>query len=153
MTEIYERNINIAVSRKNEHEIVTKATMLDLNHHIRVELTINLESESITDAQAQMTKVPYSICQLTLINIRKIIGLKIQRGIHQELVDKLGHAEGCTHMVDLAMEAVRLSANVMVGLTKVGPEWFDRGELSEQQMIDRVKPILQNTCLPFKDKP
>lgn len=152
MQDIYERNINIAVSRKNEHEIVTKATMLDLNHHIRVELTINLQNETITDAQAQMTKVPYSICQLTLGNLKKIIGLKIQRGIHKQLVDKLGHAEGCTHMVDLAMEAVKLSANVMVGLTKVGPEWFDRGELSEQQMIDRVKPILQNTCLPFKEE-
>ena len=152
MTGIYERNINIAVSRKNEREIITKATMLDLNHHIRVELTIDLRHETITDAQAQMTKVPYSICQLTLGNLRKIVGLKIERGIHKQLIDSLGHAEGCTHIVDLAMEAVRLSANVMVGLTKVGPEWFDRGEMSEQQMIDRVKPILRNTCLPFKDE-
>jgi hypothetical protein len=151
MTDIYERNINIAVARKNKHEILTKATMLDLNHHIRVEITINLQNETIIDAQAQMTKVPYSLCQLTLTNLKRIIGLKVARGIHKQLVDKLGHAEGCTHMVDLAMEAVKLSANVMVGLTKVGPEWFDRGELSEQQMIDRVKPILQNTCLPFKE--
>ena len=153
MTEIYERNINISVSRKNDREIVTKATMLDLNHHIRVELTIDLQSETITDAQAQMTKAPYSICQLTVNAIRKIVGLKIERGIHKQLVDTLGHADGCTHMVDLAMEAVRLSANVMVGLTKVGPEWFDPGKLSEEQMIERVKPILKDTCLPFKDKP
>ncbi len=150
MTDIYERNINVAVSRKNENEIVTKATMLDLNHHIRVELTINLLDQTILDAHAHMTKVPYSICQLALINIKKLIGLKIQRGIHSKLVDTLGHADGCTHMVDLAMEAVRLSANVMVGLTKVGPEWFDRGDLTEQQMIERVKPVLKNTCLPFK---
>ncbi len=151
MTDIYERNINVAVSRKNEHEIVTKATMLDLNHHIRVELTIDLRKETIVDARAQMTKVPHSVCQLTLNNIRKIVGLRIQRGIQKELVDRLGHADGCTHMVDLAMEAVRLSANVMVGLTKVGPEWFDRGDLSEQEMIARIKPFLRNTCLPFKD--
>ena len=152
MTDVYERNINIAVARKNDREIVTKATMLDLNHHIRVELTIDLQNETITDAQAQMTKVPYSICQLTLNNIRKIVGLKVQRGIHKQLLDTLGHADGCTHMVDLAMEAVRLSANVMVGLTKVGPEWFDPGDLTEQQMIERVKPILKDTCLPFKDE-
>ncbi len=153
MTDIYERNINVAVARRNEHEIVTKATMLDLNHHIRVELTIDLREETIVDAQAQMTKVPHSICHLTLNNIRKIVGLRIQRGIQRELADRLGHADGCTHMVDLAMEAVRLSANVMVGLTKVGPEWFDRGALSEQEMIARIKPFLRNTCLPFKDAP
>ena len=151
MAGIYERNINVAVSRKNEHEIVTKATMLDLNHHIRVELTIDLTNETITDAQAQMTKVPYSVCQLTLNNIRKIVGLRIERGVHKQLVDRLGHADGCTHMVDLAMEAVKLSANVMIGLNQVGPEWFDSGELTEEQMIGRVKPILQNSCLPFKD--
>lgn len=151
MTDIYERNINIAVARKSEHEIVTKATMLDLNHHIRVELTIDLRNESISDARAQMTKVPYSVCQFTLGNIKKIVGLKIGRGIHKQLVDTLGHAEGCTHMVDLAVEAVKLSANVMVGLLKVGPAWFHPGELTEQQMIARVKPILENTCLPFKE--
>ncbi len=151
MTDIYERNINVAVARKSEREIVTKATMLDLNHHIRVELTIDLRDETITDADAQMTRVPHSICHLTLNNIRKIVGLRIQRGIQRELADRLGHADGCTHMVDLAMEAVRLSANVMVGLTKVGPEWFDRGELSEQEMIARIRPFLRNTCLPFKD--
>ena len=59
MTEIYERNINVAVAWKNEHAIITRASMLDLNHHIRVELTIDLQNESITDAHAQMTKVPY----------------------------------------------------------------------------------------------
>jgi len=151
MTKIYERNINVAVSRKSEDEIVTRASMLDLNHLITVEIVIDLPTETIVGATAQMPKVPYGICQFTLRNIDKIIGLKIQRGIHQQLVDRLGHADGCTHMVDLAMEAVRLSANVMVGLMKVGPEWFDRGTLGEEEMIQRVKPLLKNSCLPFKE--
>lgn len=151
MTDIYERNINIAVARKNESEIVTKATLLDLNHHMRVELTINLERETIVDAAGQMTKAPYNVCRFTLQNIQKVVGLKIERGLHKRLVDTLGHAEGCTHLVDLTMEAVRLSANVMMGLTKVGPEWFDTSG-SEEEMIARVKPLLKNSCLPFKDE-
>jgi len=152
MTEIYERSITITVSRKNEHEIVTRASMLDLNHLISLELVIDLSSETIVGATAEMPKVPYKICQFTLRNMDRIIGLKIQRGIHKQLADRLGHADGCTHLVDLAMEAVRLSANVLVGLTKVGPEWFNPGELSEHEQIERVKPVLQNTCLPFKDE-
>ncbi len=151
-SDLYLRNINVAVARKDDRHIVTTATMLDLNHHISVELTIGLEEETIVDARAQMTKVPYAVCQLTLGNIRRLVGMKIERGIHRRLVETLGHAEGCTHMVDLAMEAVRLSANVMIGLTKVGPKWFDRGELTEQEMIEEVRPILRNTCLPFKDE-
>ncbi|MEK9138432.1 MAG: DUF2889 domain-containing protein [Bacteroidota bacterium] len=150
MSEIYERNINIGVSRENEHEIVTRASMLDLNHHIRVELRINLPTEAIVDAEAQMVKAPYGLCQLTLTNIKKLIGLKIERGINKRIVDALGHSEGCTHMVDLSMEAVRLSANVMVGLTKVGDEWF-HGTGSDEERIARVKPILKDSCLPFKE--
>ena len=151
MTEMYERNINISVSRKNDDEIVTKASMLDLNHLITVELVIDVPSETIVGATAQMPKVPYGICQFTLKNIEKVAGLKIGRGIHKELADRLGHADGCTHMVDLAMEAVRLSANVIMGLTKVGTEWFDQGTLTEEEMIGRVKPWLKNSCLPFKE--
>ena len=59
MKDIYERNINLAVARKNDHEILTKATMLDLNHHIRVELTIDLQTETIVHADSQMTKLQY----------------------------------------------------------------------------------------------
>ena len=150
MTEIYERNINVAVAWKNEHAIITRASMLDLNHHIRVELSIDLQNESITDAHAQMTKVPYGLCQFTLSNIKKIIGMKIERGIQKQLIDVLGHSDGCTHLVDLAMEAIRLSANVMIGLTKVGDEWFNR-TLSEEAQIELVKPLLKNSCLPFKE--
>ncbi|MBM4166140.1 MAG: DUF2889 domain-containing protein [Ignavibacteria bacterium] len=150
MNQIYERNINVAVAWKDESEIITRASMLDLNHHIVVELTIDLHSEMISDANAQMTKVPYGICQFTLSNIKKVIGMKIERGIQKQLIDALGHSDGCTHLVDLAMEAIRLSANVMLGLTKVGAEWFNR-TVSEEEQIKLVKPILKNTCLPFKD--
>ncbi len=152
MKDIYERNINLAVARKNDREICTKATMLDLNHHIRVELTIALQTERIINSESQMTKVPYGVCQFALHNIKSIEGLKIERGINKKLSDKLGRADGCTHMVDLAMEAVRLSANVMMGLNKVGDEWFDRGLRTEEEMIARVKPYLKNTCLPFKEE-
>ena len=151
MSEIYERNINITVSRQNEREILTRASMLDLNHHIRVELSIDLARETIVKADARMVKVPYDLCQLTLPNINKLVGLKIERGINKKIVDALGRAEGCTHMVDLSMEAVRLSANVMVGLTKVGDEWFHPVGSDEEQ-IARVKPILKNSCLPFKEE-
>ncbi len=150
MTEIYERNINITVSRQNEKEILTRASMLDLNHHMRVELTIDLRLEMIVNAEARMVKVPYELCQLTLANIKKLVGLKIKRGINKKIVDALGRSEGCTHLVDLSMEAVRLSANVMVGLTKVGDEWFHPVG-SEKEQIARVKPILNNSCLPFKE--
>lgn len=150
MSDIYERNINISVGRRDEKAIVTKASLLDLNHNIRIELTVDVETKEIIDAKAQMVKSPFEICQLTLVKIQKLIGLKIERGIHRNLVDALGHAEGCTHLVDLAMEAARLSANVLLGFTRSDEEWRQR-KLSDEEFITQVMPVLKNSCLPFKE--
>jgi hypothetical protein len=150
MTEIYERNINVSVSKPNEDTLLTRASLLDLNHHIRVELTIDSVNRVILRAEAHMVKTPFGICQLALGKMQNVVGLKIERGIHERLVDALGHADGCTHIVDLTMEAVRLSANVLLGFTKFHEEWRDR-KLSDDDFIRQVKPTLRNSCLPFKD--
>jgi hypothetical protein len=151
MTEIYERNLNVSVSRLSDAEILTKASLLDLNHNIRIELTVDVASKAIVRADAQMVKSPFGICQQTLDKIRNVVGLKIERGIHQRLVDALGHSDGCTHLVDLAMEAVRLSANVLLGFTRFDEEWRQR-KLSDEEFIAQVRPFLRNSCLPFKDE-
>lgn len=150
MTEIYERNINVSVSKINEELILTKASLLDLNHNIRVELTVHVPTKTIREAKAVMVKSPFKICQLTLNKMQNVVGLKIERGIHGRLVDAVGRAEGCTHMVDLTMEAVRLSANVLLGFSRQDEEWRDR-KLTDEDFMAEVKPILKNSCLPFKD--
>lgn len=150
MTEIYERNLNVSVSKVDDDNILTKASLLDLNHNIRVELIVDTGTKKIVKAEAQMVKSPFSICSRTLKKIDDVVGLKIERGIHQRLVDVLGHSDGCTHLVDLTMEAVRLSANVLLGFTRFDEEWRQR-KLSDEEFIAQVKPILKNSCLPFKD--
>ena len=151
MTEIYERNINVSVSKLGEKAISTKASLLDLNHNIRIELTIDVQTKMILNAHAQMVKSPFAICQQTLNKINNVVGIKIERGIHAKLVGALGHSDGCTHLVDLTMEAVRLSANVLLGFTRFDEEWRQR-KLSDQEFIAQVKPILKDSCLPFKDE-
>jgi hypothetical protein len=150
LSEIYERNINVSVSKINEELILTKASLLDLNHNIRVELAVHVPTKTIREAKAVMVKSPFKICQLTLNNMQNVVGLKIERGIHGRLVDAVGRAEGCTHMVDLTMEAVRLSANVLLGFSRQDEEWRER-KLTDEEFIMQVKPILKNSCLPFKD--
>jgi len=151
MTELYERNINVSVSKVDERTILTKASLLDLNHNIRVEMTVDTVTKTIGRAEAHMAKSPFGVCQLTLAKISNIVGLTIERGIHGRLVDTLGHADGCTHLVDLTMEAVRLSANVLLGFSRFDEEWRQR-KLTDDQFIEQVKPFLKNSCLPFKEE-
>ena len=151
MVEIYERNMNVSVAKLSDDIIVTKASLLDLNHNIRVELTVDTRTNTITAAEAQMAKAPFAVCQLTLLKIKRVIGMKIERGIHAKLVETLGHADGCTHLVDLTMEAMRLSANLLLGFHRFDEEWRQR-KLSDDEFITQVKPFLLNSCLPFKEE-
>ena len=148
--EIYERNINASVRRDSDDYIRTKASLLDLNHNMRIEIRVRVSDRMIVDAQAQMVKTPFRICGQTAKFARNMIGLKIERGITRKLADIFGRSEGCTHLYELGVEAVRLSSNVMLGFETGDEEWRER-RLSDEEFIEKAKGFLANSCLPFKE--
>ncbi len=148
--EIYERNINISCAVLDEGRLVTKASLLDLNHNMRVEITVDKKSFVIVGAVARMVKVPFEICALTTRRVEGIVGLKIERGINRKLAAALGRSEGCSHLFELALEAVRLSSNILLGFSHMEEEWRDR-RLGDAEFIERAKPFLKNSCLPFHE--
>ena len=151
--EIYERNINASVSRDGADHIRTKASLLDLNHNMRVEIRVCVADREIVEANAQMTKTPFKVCTQTMKFVKNLEGLKIERGITRKLSQLLGRAAGCTHLYELAVEAVRLSSNVMLGFEVGDEEWRER-KLSDAAFIKMAKSFLADSCLPFKtEKP
>ncbi len=147
--EIYERNINASVRREDDEHILTKASLLDLNHNMRVELKVRIADREIVDAEAQMTKTPFQICVGTAHFVKRLIGLTIERGVTRRMAELLGKSAGCTHLYELSVEAVRLSSNVLLGFATGDEEWRER-KLSDEEFIDRAKGFLANSCLPFK---
>jgi len=148
--EIYERNINASVRRDDEMHIITKASLLDLNHNMRVEIRVRIADRMIVDANGQIVKSPFAICSQTVKFVKNMIGLKIERGITQKLSHLFGRAEGCTHLYELAVETVRLSSNMMLGFSAGDKEWIER-KLPDEEFIARAKEFLANSCLPFKN--
>ena len=146
--EIYERNINVSCAMLENGNLRTKASLLDLNHNMRVELVIAQESRTIIDARAHMVKVPFHVCMLTTSRLDNIIGFRIERGINRRLGDALGRSEGCSHLFELALEAVRLSSNILLGFSHMEEEWRDR-RMDDEAFIEKAKPFLKNSCLPF----
>jgi hypothetical protein len=153
-TEIYERNINTSVVKKDEKTLITKASMLDLNHNMLVMITVDVPSKTIIDADARMVKCPFKICRMTVNNIKKIIGLKIERGINKNILNAIGRSTGCTHLYELSLDAIRLISNVMLGLNFGEEEWREewRDRLTPDEVfIEKTKPFLKNTCLPYSN--
>lgn len=147
--EIYERNINAAVRRDDDLHIITKASLLDLNHNMRVEIRVRISDRTIVDAQAQMVKTPFVICGQTVKFAENMVGIKIERGVTRKLSEIFGRSEGCTHLYELAVEAVRLSSNVLLGFETGNVDWMER-KMTDDEFIKRAKGFLANSCLPFK---
>ena len=148
-TGLYERNIHSSVKRVGEDEILTEASILDLNHNMKVEVRVCMTTGEILDARAEILKAPFKICAHTLTNIAKIKGMKIERGINKKLIHALGGANGCTHIYELALEVVRLSFNVILGMKFNWQEWVARSA-TDEKFMEMAMPYLQNSCYPFK---
>ncbi|MBS1261681.1 MAG: hypothetical protein MAG453_01010 [Calditrichaeota bacterium] len=146
---IYERNINVAVTQLASDTIKTKSSLLDLNHNMRVDLVISVPDREIVDARCQMVKVPFGICALTAQHIKRVIGLRIERGITKRMRPLLAGAKGCTHLYELTVEAVRMSSNVLMGFaTGDEKEWRER-RMTDAEFIERAREFLKDSCLPF----
>lgn len=147
--QIYERNINSTVIEYDQDHIETHASLLDLNHSMRVSIRVNLKSREIVAARAEIVKAPLGICKTTTALVDKLKGFRIERGINQKLVEALGTSDGCTHLYELALNAVRLSFNILMGKQFDWSEWITK-TTSDEEFIARAKPHLQGACLPFK---
>jgi hypothetical protein len=147
--ELYERNINASVSQDGPDHIRTKASLLDLNHNMRVEIRVSVRDRTIVDALGQITKSPFKICGQTVQFVQNLVGLKIERGVLKKISGLLGQRDGCTHIYELCAEAIRLSSNVLLGFEVGQDEWRER-RLPDEEFIQRAKGFLANSCLPFK---
>ncbi|MBZ0263974.1 DUF2889 domain-containing protein [bacterium] len=149
LEEIYERNINVSVSRFGDDLMRTKASLLDLNHNMRVDLVVRVTDRTIMEARSQMVKTPFAVCEITGNRIKTIVGMKIERGVTKKMRELLSGPSGCTHLYELAVEAVRMSSNVMMGFaTGDEKEWRER-RMSDEEFINRAQDFLKNSCLPF----
>ncbi len=151
MNDIYERNINIRLRQLDAQTVVLAASLLDLHHSISIEIKIDLSTQRIADAGVKMMRVPYTPCAMAAVNIEKIIGFRIERGVNKKIADALGHAAGCTHVVEILQNAMRFAASMLIGV-KAGYGTHDkRKKLSEEERIAKVMPYLKNSCIVFKE--
>lgn len=150
-SEIYQRNINLVINDLGNDRVAVSASMLDLDHVIRLNLVVNPYTKEIVEASAQMVKVPLSACSRTMVRVRGLEGLYIQRGINKEIVQNLGGDTGCVHLVELAINAVSLASATLIGWGSVitGREEFEA--LTEEEKIRLGMPFLRNTCLAYKE--
>ncbi|MBI3949767.1 MAG: DUF2889 domain-containing protein [Acidobacteria bacterium] len=153
MAKVYERNINIRVTDDGGDRVLLEATLLDLEHSIRIEMLVNVDSCGIEDAKAQMMKGPYTICPQALEQMRNLVGLKIGRGILHGVTKAVGGSAGCSHLVEVCQAAVQFGANFLLGRKAdfKGLGYEDHKQWPEPAQIRLWLPVLRNTCHVFRE--
>jgi len=152
---LFIRNINLEIFDLDPDKTFwTKSTFMDLEHGIILKMKIHAEKREVIDADAEMIRVPYSICPMALEKVKNLVGLKIERGVMKEITRRVGHSDGCVHIRELTMETVNLVAGALMGYS-AGFGLMDRNwnKLSEKERLEKSMHVLQNTCYPYRQNP
>jgi hypothetical protein len=114
-------------------------------HDIRVEMKVSLPGLEITEARAQMRKIPIGDCLGVESCAEKIVGLRIKPGFTRELKDRLGGIAGCLHMTTLIYH---------MGAAAVQGMWASlsmKREGGGTRSLDYDPGILKNSCWLWRE--
>lgn len=150
---VYERNINASIETPAGENLITRASLLDLDHNIRIQLITEIATRTITSASVEMVKTPFEACRQALPNVEKLKGLKIERGFAKKMRKIVGGNTGCTHIVELMLTAASLTSNAI--LLEAARDPIKRrlfAMKSESERMNELEDFLKDSCVVFKQE-
>ncbi|MEE8436614.1 MAG: DUF2889 domain-containing protein [bacterium] len=69
-------------------------------HEMVIRLTMD-DALEVRAVNTTMDHTPYPTCPEVALNFQRLVGLRIRPGWRRQVRERLGGAEGCTHMVEL----------------------------------------------------
>lgn len=139
--ELYSRRKFVSVALTGRDELTAKAGLDDGVHEVQVIVVCRATTAEIVSAQAEMIKYPWNLCETAGKAIALIEGIKIGPGIRREVEKKIGQKEGCTHVADLVIEAIRGIIQVRYRLRY----W----PTTQEERIKMVQEDLKETCFTY----
>ncbi|MFH0983596.1 MAG: AMP-binding protein [Planctomycetota bacterium] len=147
---IEQRNIGIEVYDGGPEELVLIGTMLDGDHLIKLELSINLPDEQIRRSKMEMTRVPFPVCRELEPIADRLVGLRIERGVLSEISRRVGGHVGCSHIKELATNLVYFAAsNLVRRRLGMDPMSTDYTFKSAEERFKLSKELLRGSCLAY----
>jgi long-subunit acyl-CoA synthetase (AMP-forming) len=145
-----QRNFTIELFDAGSDNMLLVGTMLDDEHLIKLEVNINLPDEQITRSRLDMIRVPFPVCREVESAAESLIGLRIQRGVLNEIGRCLGGRSGCSHIRELATNIVYFAASHLVrrrsGVDPMSTEYALR---PVEERFTLTKGLLRDSCLAY----
>jgi long-subunit acyl-CoA synthetase (AMP-forming) len=145
-----QRNINIELYEAGNDELLMVGTMLDNDHLIKLEMTVYLPDEQITRSRLNMVRVPFPVCREVESVAERLVGLRIERGVLSEIVQRVGGRVGCSHIKELSTNIIYLAASYLVhrrvGVDPMSAELIRK---PADEWFTMTKGLLRDSCLAY----
>jgi len=147
MEDYFQRSVHSCAKRIEGQKFLVESTMFDLEHLIRLELTVDMDTATILDAVVHMDKTPFERCRQVREGAKVLKGLVIERGVLTRINKEIGGERGCVHLGEVISEAIRMVSMLLIG---EGQEYrYGQPGVDEEETIAKFKPRLRGTCIVF----
>jgi long-subunit acyl-CoA synthetase (AMP-forming) len=144
------RNFSIELYETESDEMVLIGTMLDSDHLMKLELSIYLPDEQITRSKLDMIRAPFPVCDEVEALADCLVGLRIERGVINEIARRVGGHVGCSHVKELAANLVYFAASSLVRHhLGVDPTGIDYAFKSPEERFKLTRELLSDSCLAY----
>jgi len=112
-------------------------------HDMWLRLTID-GTMTIKEVEAKLDVGAHGICHRVAPNFRVLEGLAIGPGWNRAVRERLGHGEGCTHLVEMLSQMATAAMQAM---------WSERepeGEVTRPAEERTLSPGLLNSCYAYR---
>lgn len=135
---IFNRVKTCTVEQPADGIFEVKSTFIDSFHEINLTIQVDYKLMEIISASACMVRVPHPDCRVAESQAGNLAGIKIAHGARKAILGAVGHAHGCTHIADLALDAVKaaIQANFKI----------QARELSQEERTAKLYEQLAGTC-------
>ena len=145
-----QRNISIEAFEAGPDDMVLVGTMLDNEHLIKLEINVHLPDEQITRSSLSMVRVPFAVCREVEAVADRLVGLRIERGVINEIAHRVGGGVGCSHIKELATNIVYFVASYLVRLRAgVNPLDGEFDRKSPEERFGLTRDLLRDSCLAY----
>ncbi|MDR3540788.1 MAG: DUF2889 domain-containing protein [Desulfosporosinus sp.] len=138
---LFNRSISVNVCLVGEKTFKVNGVFLDSLHELCLTLEADLESYTITAAEGELCRAPYTDCGHIKERIKKLAGVDLKRNVRKQVQAIVGLEHGCTHLTDLTLECVK-------GILQGKFQLMHHRQPEERTV--HLEQHLKGTCLHYK---
>ncbi|SPF32450.1 conserved hypothetical protein [Candidatus Desulfosporosinus infrequens] len=138
---LFNRSISVNVCLVGEKTFKVNGVFLDSLHELCLTLEVDLKSYTITSAEGELCRAPYTDCGHVRERIKELVGVNLHSNVRKQVQASVGLEHGCTHLTDLTLECVK-------GILQAKFQLMHHSEPAERTI--QLEQHLKGTCLHYK---